>query len=168
MKISGREKFQAKLAALPVMVREEMHKALAAGGEEIVDLQKRLAPIDDGDLQMSITWRWGDEAKIAYSQSMGTVRGQHALSIAISAGNSAVRYAHLVEFGAAAHTIRPKQAGGKLVFYRGGRKVTADKVSHPGARAQPFFYPGYRTGKKRAKSRISRAVSAAAKKVAAS
>jgi hypothetical protein len=34
--------------------------------------------------------------------------------------------------------------------------------------AQPFFYPGYRLGKKRAKSRISRAVTKAAKRVAAS
>lgn len=33
--------------------------------------------------------------------------------------------------------------------------------------ANPFFFPGYRLGKKRAKSRISRAITAAAKKVAA-
>lgn len=34
--------------------------------------------------------------------------------------------------------------------------------------ANPFFFPGYRLGKKRAKSRISRAIGKAARKVAAS
>lgn len=168
MKISNIDRFNAKLALLPPLSKEEMRKAIAQSAEEIVDLQKRLAPVDDGDLQMSITWRWGNETKIAYSQSFGTVRGQHELSAVISAGNTRVRYAHLVEFGARPHTIRPKKAGGKLVFFRGGKKVTVDEVKHPGSRRQPFFYPGWRTGKKRGKSRISRAVRSAAKKVASS
>lgn len=166
MKISNLERFKAKLAALPEVAKEEMKKAIATSADEIVDLQQRLVPVDDGALRNSITWRWGSEAKIAYSQTMGALRGQHDLAAVITAGNSAVRYAHLVEFGASPHTIKPKKAGGKLVFYRGGKRVSADEVSHPGARAQPFFYPGYRTGKKRAKARISRAVRAAAKKVA--
>jgi HK97 gp10 family phage protein len=150
VKISNLERFQAKLKALPKAAKDEMRKAIAASADEIVDLQQRLAPIDNGDLKASITWRWGDEQRIAYSQDMGTVGNGHELSARISAGNDRVRYAHLVEFGAAPHI-----AGGKF-----------EGAHHPGAPAQPFFYPGFRTGKKRAKARISRAVRAAAKKAA--
>lgn len=107
-------------------------------------------PVDHGGLQASITWRWGNDAKIAYSQTLGSV-GQHELSARISAGNSKVRYAHLVEFGTHAHIAGGKFAGAEI----------------PAIPAQPFFYPGYRLGKKRAKSRIARAITRAAKKVAA-
>ena len=69
----------------------------------------------------------------------------------ISAGNTFVRYAHLVEFGTAPHAQGGKFAG----------------TMHPGTPAKPFFYPMYRLGKKRAKSRITRGVNRAAKKVAA-
>lgn len=150
MKISRLDRFKAKLAAMPKAAKEEVRKAIAASSEEIVDLMQRTAPVDDGDLKKSITWQWGDEARIAYSQTLGTVSGNHELSARISAGNGKVRYAHLVEFGAAPHV-----AGGK---FEGAR--------HPGAPAQPFFYPNWRLGKKRAKSRISRAIGKAAKKVA--
>lgn len=151
MKISNLNRFNAKLKKLPQTMKDELRKAVATSAEEIVDLQQRLVPVDQGDLRASITWRWGDEKREAYSQDMGTVSGNHELSARISAGNSGVRYAHLVEFGAAPHT-----AGGKF-----------EGAQHPGAPAQPFFYPGFRTGKKRAKARISRAVRAAAKKAAA-
>jgi HK97 gp10 family phage protein len=147
VKISNLDRFNAKLKALPQAAKDEIQKAIAASADEIVDLQQRLVPVDDGDLRASIQWRWGDEKREAYSQDMGTVRGNHALSARISAGNPKVRYAHLVEFGAAPHV-----AGGKF-----------EGAQHPGAPAQPFFYPGFRTGKKRAKARISRAVRAAAK-----
>jgi HK97 gp10 family phage protein len=150
VKISNLERFQAKLKAMPQVAKEEIRKAIAASADEIVDLQRRLVPKVSHDLEESIIWRWGDEKRAAYSQDMGSVRGNHELSARISAGNSAVRYAHLVEFGAAPHT-----AGGKF-----------EGAHHPGAPSQPFFYPGFRTGKKRAKARIARAIKAAVKKAA--
>ncbi|MBL0374033.1 HK97 gp10 family phage protein [Rhizobium sp. KVB221] len=149
--MSNLDRFKAKLAALPKVAKDEMRKAVADSAEEIVDLQKRLAPVDDGDLQMSIKWRWGNEKREAYSQDFGSISGSHELSARIFAGDSKVRYAHLVEFGAAPHI-----AGGKF-----------EGAQHPGSPKQPFFYPGWRTGKKRAKSRISRAITKAAKRVAA-
>jgi hypothetical protein len=129
-----------------------MRKAVAASADEIVQLQKKLAPIDDGDLQMSITWRWGNEKKVAYSQSMGTVFGRTDLSAVITVGNTKVRYAHLVEFETAPHINAGKFPG----------------TQHPGTKKQAFFYPGWRLGKKRAKARIRRAITKAAKEVASS
>lgn len=151
MKISNVDRLKAKIAALAPATKEEIRIALKASAEEIVELQKRFVPVDDGDLQMSITWQWGNEAKIAYSQTLGTVSGDHELAVRISAGNTKVRYAHLVEFGTHAHI-----AGGKF-----------EGALIPAIPAHPFFYPGYRLGRKRAKSRITRAITRAAKKVAA-
>lgn len=149
MKITNIDRLKARIAAIPRATRDELRAAIAESAEEIVQLQKRLVPVDHGDLQMSITWRWGNEVKIAYSQSIGSV-GEHELAARISAGNTKVRYAHLVEFGTHAHIAGGKFAGAEI----------------PAIPAHPFFYPGYRLGKKRAKSRISRAVTRAARKVA--
>lgn len=151
MRVKNVDRLKRKLARMSAATKEEIRKALALSAGEIVDLMKRTVPVDDGDLRDSITWRYGDEAKVKYSQTLGTAGGGHELSVRISAGNSRVRYAHLVEFGTSAHIVGGKFAGAK----------------HPGSAAQPFFYPSYRLGKRRAKSRVSRAVTKAAKKVAA-
>lgn len=149
MKVKNLGKMYAKIAAMPAAVKEEIRKALAQSAEEIVDLQKRFVPVDHGDLRDSITWQYGDAKRIKHSQTIGA-SGDHELSVRISAGNARVRYAHLVEFPTRAHI-----AGGK---FKGAR--------HPGTKAQPFFYPGFRLGKKRAKSRIVRATNRAVKRVA--
>jgi hypothetical protein len=75
--------------------------------------------------------------------------GDPDLSVRISAGNSKVRYAHLIEFGTAPHINGGVFAG----------------TEHPGTQAQPFFYPTYRRLRRRARSRISRAVTKAIKQL---
>jgi HK97 gp10 family phage protein len=52
-------------------------------------------------------------------------------------------YAGYVEFGTQPHEIRPKSAGGVLVFTIGGRKVFTKKVHHPGTKAQPYVRPAF-------------------------
>lgn len=52
-------------------------------------------------------------------------------------------YAPYVEFGTKPHDIKPKKAGGVLVFTMNGQKVFARKVHHPGTRAQPFVVPAF-------------------------
>jgi HK97 gp10 family phage protein len=134
----GREKLKRRLLKLPQEAQQKLRTEFAAGAQDIVAMQKRLVAVDGGDLRDSITWNWGDAKKIAYSQ--GDSAGG-PLSIRISAGNTRVRYAHIVEFGAAPHV-----AGG---IFKGAK--------HPGAPAQPFFYPAYRAKKKAFKSRQRRA-----------
>lgn len=153
MKIDNLERFQTKMSILPVSVRDALKKAISTGAEEIVDLMQRTVAVGaytgGGDLRRSIVWRWGDEARIPFSQTMGTY-GRTALSAVITAGNTEVRYAHLVEWGA-----RPHPAGGKYTGHQ-----------HPGAPAQPFFYPSWRIGKKRSTSRIARTINRAIKDAA--
>jgi len=121
------------------------------GANEIVDMMKSLVPVDSGELRDSIGWTWGKRPK--YSQAIAVVKSKLAgdLTITIYAGNSKVRYAHLVEFGSAPHIN-----GG---MFKG--------TQHPGTAKQPFFFVSWRTNKKRVKSRISRAINKAAKEVAA-
>lgn len=149
-KLEGRARLLAKMAALPKEVRSAIKQALAEGADEITEMQKRLAPVKDGDLRDSIKQTWG-AGRVRYSSlNAAAGAGDPDLTVRISAGNSKVRYAHLVEFG-----TRPHVNGGKFAG-----------SLHPGTRAQPFFYPAVRALRRRVKSRITRATTKAAKKVA--
>jgi hypothetical protein len=52
-------------------------------------------------------------------------------------------YAPFVEFGTQPHDIKPKKAGGVLVFTVGGKKVFARKVHHPGTAPHPYVVPAF-------------------------
>lgn len=120
---------------------------MRASAEQITKGMKAAAPVDDGDLQMSITYRFGDQARVKYSINLTARRsgsraysGANPLTVVISAGNEKVRYAHLVEFGTKQHI-----AGG---IFKG--------ATIPAIPAQPFFYPIFRAYRKPAARRISR------------
>ncbi|HWA22326.1 MAG TPA: HK97 gp10 family phage protein [Caulobacterales bacterium] len=158
-KFSNKARLKRKLKALPLAMVEATRAGMAAAADKVVKSQKALAPIKSGDLRDSITWTWGDAQKTAYSQggiSFGVMAGSKnfsgdlSLKVRISAGNTKVRYAHLVEFGTSPHT-----AGGK---FKG--------AAHPGTAAQAFFFPGYRLEKKNAKARIRRASKKGAQSIA--
>lgn len=135
---------------------------MEAVASEIVSMMKSLAPEQSGDLRDSIGWTWGKRPK--YSQVMAVAKASLAgeMTITIFAGNSKVRYAHLVEFGTAPHVIKAQE--GKALG-KGG--IFGSEVHHPGATAKPFFYVSWRANKKKARSRIARATRKAAKEVAA-
>lgn len=150
-KIRGRDLILAKMAAMPPAVRSAVKQALAQGADETQADMKRLAPKKTGALADSIVQTWGG-GKVRYSSLSGDTgsAGDPDLSVRISAGNSKVRYSHLVEFGTAPH-----KNGGLF-----------DGTDHPGTSPQPFFYPAYRANRKRVRSRMSRAASKALKQIA--
>ncbi len=123
-----------------------MREALEISAKEITDMQKRLAPVDSGDLQRSIGYTFG-----FYKAENANVRGVSEsaggadpdLSVTIHAGDAKAYYAAFLEFG----TQGPYQIGGRFAG-----------TTHPGTTAQPFFYPAYRSLKQRAKSRLTRAM----------
>ena len=122
------------MKALPEAVREAVKPALVKGAEEIAALQRAAAEAsrDTGDLIDSIKVTGPGGTTPPYSQPGGT-HTVGELEAVVTAGNSEVRYAHLVEHGTAK------------------------------AEAQPFFWPGVRLGRKRATARIKRAISKAIK-----
>lgn len=165
MKIKNLDRFKRKLAAMPVVARQEIHSALQASAEEITDLMKRSAPVRSGALKRSIDYTFGqytpDNANVRGVTGGG--RGGHDLSVTIHAGDEVAYYAAFVEFGTQGHRIKADRAPALHLY----GDVFKEEVDHPGASARPFFYPSWRIGKKKAKSRITRATNNAAKKVAA-
>lgn len=150
-RVQNRERLLAKMAALPPAIRREMAAAIQQGADEIVALQKRLAPKKSGRLRDSIVaTKGGGGPKYAAFQGKGGEGGDPDLTVRISAGNAAVRYAHLIEFGTAPHLNGGLFAGSQ----------------HPGTAPEPFFYPAYRALKRKVKSRVSRATKKAIKAIA--
>jgi len=149
-KVLGLANLNKKLQKLPAAAEAAIRAAMEQGANEIVALMKSLVAVDSGDLRDSIGWTWGERPK--YSQAIATVKSSDGkLALTIFAGNSKVRYAHLVEFATAAH-----ENGG---IYAG--------TMHPGTKAQPFFFVSWRALRRRTKSRITRAITKSAKAVAA-
>ncbi len=137
-KVIGLPKLRKKLEALVAVGRDEIRRAMETSADEIVALAKNLVPVDKGDLKDSIGWTWGKAPKGA--MTLGKVQTNEVdsgFTITIFAGNSEAYYARWVEFG-------------------------TQKMA-----AQPYFYPSYRALRRRSKSRVTRAVTKAIKKVAA-
>lgn len=114
--------------------REAVQPALVKSANELADAQRALAETsrDTGALIDSIHVTMPGQATPAYSQPGGSrVAGE--TEVIVTAGNSEVRYAHLVEYG------------------------TAD------TEAQPFFWPALRLLRKRLQNRINRAAKKAVK-----
>lgn len=149
--MKGLAKLNRKLRAIPKAAKDEARKAVVLGANEIAGLQRRLAPVDDGELRDSIVVTPPGATTPPYSQPGGSQTAGPEQAI-ITAGNSGVRYPHLVEFGTAPH-----MQGG---MFKGAQ--------HPGTAAQPFFWPGYRAMRKRARSRITRTINKAIRSAATS
>ena len=130
--MQGMSKLRRTLKALPEHVENAVQPALKKSGDDLANMQRSLAPKDTGALAASIHVTNPGETTPAYSQPGGSrVAGPN--EVIITAGNSEVRYAHLVEFG------------------------TSE------AAAQPFFWPAFRLQKKRLENRIKRAIAKAVK-----
>lgn len=129
----GLSSFQKRMNAIPKAARKAVEPALMKSAYEIVDRMEELAPEDTGDLVGSIAVTGPGQATPPYSQPGGSTVVPENAAV-ITVGNTDVRYAHLVEYGTAR-----------------------------GAPAQPFFWPGFRLGRKRAINRIKRAVGKAIK-----
>lgn len=129
----GIGRIQQRLAMIPKNVREALHPELMKNGNDLAIMARILAPRDTGDLQESLTVTPGGSSTPPFSTPGGKVIVPE-LAVAVTAGNSEVRYAHLVEHG------------------------TADTP------AQPFFWPAFRLLKKKIARRIKGAASKAVKK----
>ncbi|WP_353428929.1 HK97-gp10 family putative phage morphogenesis protein [Paracoccus denitrificans] len=128
----GLPSFQKRMRAIPKAAREAVKPALFKSAYEIQDAMEALAPEDTGDLIGSITVTGPGQSTPPYSQPGGSMVVPEN-EVAITVGNTAVRYPHLVEYG----TVN--------------------------SQAQPFFWPAFRLTRKRALARIKRAIGKAVK-----
>lgn len=123
-KVLGLESLKRKLLAIPEEAKAEIRKAMESSADEIVRFAKSLAPVDTGDLQMSISWTWGDAPK--GTMTLGSVVGnKNDLVITIYAGGSEAYWARWVEFG----TSKMKAQPFFLPAYRSNRKRVRGRIS---------------------------------------
>lgn len=148
-KIKGLDKLNRKLKAIPKEAEVAARKAVVKGATEIQNLQQNLVPYKSGKLHDSIVVTPPGGTTPPYSQPGGSRTAGENEAI-ITAGNTKVRYAHLVEYGTAPHE----------------NKGMFEGTEHPGTSAQPFFWPAYRALRKRVKSRITRTINKAIKDAA--
>ncbi len=148
MQFEGKDRMLKRFAAIQGKPRAAIREALRQGAEELVAMQKRFAPVDSGDLQMSIRYTFGyyapDNANVRGVGTSGA--GDPDLTVHVHAGDAKAWYARIVEFGTRNQRV--------VDNYFGHRGV---KVSVGALPANPFFYGPYRVLKKRIKSRVSRA-----------
>jgi len=120
-------RLQKRLDAIPAAIKKAVEPALRQSGEELVASMRNLAPVDTGDLRDSIKYTMPGNSTPPYSQPGGsTVAAEN--QVLVTAGNTDVRYPHLVEYG------------------------TADTS------AQPFFWPAFRLKRKKLANRIKRRI----------
>lgn len=122
----------------PRQVRVNVTQALRENGEEVTPVMKRAAPVDDGDLQQSIGWKFGPPPAGTLGAREDKTPGiPDDLRISIYAGGKAAPHAHLVHDGT-------------------GARETKDGVSTGTMPAQPFFFPFIRAYRRRMRNRILR------------
>jgi len=124
------DKLSRRLKAIPKAVKRAVVPALQKSGNELVGAMRALAPVDSGDLKHSIKYTMPGNSTPPYSQPGGS-RVAAENEVLVTAGNTDVRYPHLVEYG------------------------TRD------APAQPYFWPAFRLKRKKLATRIKRAISKA-------
>lgn len=127
--LRGLPELRRKLERLRTATAPAVRAAMEQGAQATVDMMKRMAPEDDGDLKASIAWTWGK----APSGSISVARAKAGdNTMTIYAGNEKAYYARFVEFGTAPRVNKGKFAG----------------TLNPGTPPQPFFYPSWRANKK--------------------
>lgn len=131
MSDGGLSSFQRRMRAIPQAARQAVVPVLAKQADQIAVTMRALAPDDPAtsapDLKTSIAVTGPGQTTPPYSQPGGAaVVPENA--VAITAGNSDVRYPHLQEYGTSKHG------------------------------AQPFFWPAFRLHRKRALAAIKRGI----------
>lgn len=137
--VQGIDRFKAKLAAIPESVRDAMSDALAGGAADLVGMQKRLAPKDEGELASSIRWDWASGGA-ANAEGLKAGRGEQiaakgemslAINVMTGTGMKIPMNAIWQEFG----TRRQPAQAYFFVSYRAMKKKIAARIASASRRA---------------------------------
>lgn len=175
MTVEGVERMNRRMRRLPVSAKRAAREAIGQGAQEIVDKMKQLAPRDSGKLRDSIKWTFGNapDGSVTIGRfslggfSFGSVtdmradEGLRATIYVDTDKRSGAYYGPFVEFGTEAG-----QRGGRASYVglAQNRRGRTQRRTHPGTRAQPFFWPAYRSLRRRVRGRITRAINRALKR----
>jgi HK97 gp10 family phage protein len=137
MGFSNRDRLRRKMKSIPGAVRKAARAQLKANALELADMQRRMAPVDTGELRNSIR---------AYNVSTST-----RISWRVAARDHKAAW---VEFGTSASEAR---ASRQNLNFRRTVVMTKAYSAHHATEARPFFWPSYRVLKRRFRARMNRA-----------
>ena len=121
--VTGLSELQNLLDQLPANIEKKLMRGALRAGQKVVAKQAMSAiHTVSGELANSV--------RISTSARGSTVKA------AVKVGNTKAFYAHMVEFGTAAHLIEPKNGTALLL---GGKEYS--HLDHPGAQKRPFMRP---------------------------
>lgn len=156
--VRGANNVDRKFRALPEMLLEEVRRELEVAARSMVAQMRAIVPKRSGALAASIGYTFGTKVPSG-AIKIGSVRSSKAARIAVTiyAGNEAAFYARFVEFGTAPHSLATNAS-----TKRGLRQDQGGQ--HPGATAQPFFFPTYRANRDKVRNQIRAAARRAARR----
>lgn len=103
VRFKGAEDLSRRLRAMPTAIARMAVDVNLQSAEEMAGFARQAAPVRTGALKDSIAVTRGGENTPAFSGArIGRGGGRTAVAeatVAVTAGNNAVRYAHLVEYG---------------------------------------------------------------------
>lgn len=135
----GLSTFNRRWTAIPRLVRQAAIDTLEMNAEELVTAMRSVLPLEE----IEVAWTWGNAPK--GSMVLGTVgTSKRGLLITVYARADDFNPAWF-EFGTAPRFTKEGKASGQIV-------------------ASPFFWPVYRTKKRRLKSRMTRNIKNAIQK----
>lgn len=143
--VEGVAEFQRRMRRVAKVVQAPLRAELERLASAIVKEMRSIVAKRNGTLAASIDYTFDKPPKGAIK--LATVGGSEkdTLIVTIYAGGKGAFgdafYARFVEFGTRPHSVA-------------GPGSTGPGILHPGARAQPFFFPVFRTHKKKVRSRI--------------
>lgn len=144
--VEGVAKFQRRMRSVAARVQAPLRAELEKIAADMVRQMQSIVARRDGVLAASIGYTFDRPPK--GSIRVATVSGgggKESLVVTIYAGGRTASgdafYARFVEFGTKPHSIPVPGSDGP-------------GVAHPGARAQPFFFPVFRANKKNVRAKI--------------
>lgn len=141
MAVEGLDKLRARFRAVPQAVRDAARKAMEKNAIEMVEMMRRLVPVESGALRDSIGWTWGKAPKGSMTIGKLAESATSEFAITIYAGT------------------RDKSLGAMDAFYARFQEFGTRHMA-----ANPFFWPSVRASKARGAARYNRAVKKAAEK----
>lgn len=143
--VEGVAEFRRRMRRVAEVVRAPLRAELERLAQGMVKEMRSIVAKRNGTLAASIDYTFDTPPKGTLKLASVSGSPKDSLVVTIYAGGKGsfgdAFYARFVEFGTRPHSIaRPGSEG--------------PGVPHPGARAQPFFFPVFRANRKRVRARI--------------
>lgn len=153
-KPDGLDRLLRQLRSMPAAIKQAAAASVLDQANTLAGKIQAAAPRDTGALAASVKVVQG-----AKPGAISEAKREAGLSLTITAGGPEAPHARWVEFGTA-----PGVRGDRVTNASGRTRKVAR--THPGTKAQPFFYPTIRAQKKPLKAKMTRALNKAVKAAA--